>query len=368
MRHLTLQDAFFFVILIGLTIAFFNLIAPFLTDLFLLIIFIMLFKRPIAFFNRKFKNNSSRVAFATIGLIIVLMAIPITFVTYMVSHEAVNTLDMIKNHWTEIKAHLSTEYLKGFLSKVPIAGEHVDKIDFTSFDDKLESIISQITTLILNGLKNVFTNVTYVIVHFCIIMFLLYYSIVDGKQLLEKIQFLIPLNDDDEKEFYLKLERVTDALVINTFIVGLIEGTYGGILFAILGIPSPFFWGTVMVFFSIIPFVGANSVLVPAVIIEFLMGNYVKGTILLIIGVGAVLVNQHVIKNRLDGNRSGMHPALVFLSCFGGMMWMGIIGFLGGPAIAALFVTIWNQFGKRYEKTLTRFNHPNEEVKEARQL
>jgi len=204
-------------------------------------------------------------------------------------------------------------------------------------------------------------NISYFILHFCIILFLMYYAIIDGKQLIKKIQFLIPLRDEDEKEFYLKLEQVTDALILNTFVIGLIEGTYGAILFAILGIPSPFFWGTVMAFCSIIPFVGANSVFLPAAIIEFIMGNYIKGTILLVLGVGVIFVNQHIVKNRLDGSRSGMHPALVFIGCFGGMLWMGIIGFLAGPVIVALFTVIWGQFGKRFEKSLIVFNNPNTE-------
>jgi predicted PurR-regulated permease PerM len=192
-----------------------------------------------------------------------------------------------------------------------------------------------------------------VIVHFCIVMFLLFYMLADGKQILERIQKIIPLKDEEENQFFDRLQKVIDALVMNTFLIGIIEGTYGAVLFAIVGIPSPFFWGLLMSLFSIIPFLGANTILVPAAIIEFLLGNFWKGLIILIFGVGAVFIDQHIIKNRLDGSRSGMHPAIVFLACFGGIISLGLVGFLAGPVIAALFLVAWQQFANRYQQAET---------------
>jgi len=210
--------------------------------------------------------------------------------------------------------------------------------------------------LVFTLIQKTFINVGMIMVHFFIVMFLLYYLLADGKTLIAKIQYLLPLKDSDERELFDKLEQVTDALIVNTFMIGIIEGTFGGVLFAILGIPSPFFWGTIMVFLSIIPLVGANSILIPMAIIQLAVGNFWTGMIILIVGVGAILINQNIIRPRLDGHKSGMHPAIMFLASMGGLVWLGIVGFLAGPMITALFLVLWHQFGVRYQNTLKEFN------------
>jgi len=91
-------------------------------------------------------------------------------------------------------------------------------------------------------------------------------------------------------------------------------------------------------------------------ILYLILGDFTTGILILTLGTGAVLINQNIIRPRLDGNKSGMHAAIVFLGSMGGLIWMGIVGFLAGPLIAALFITIWNQFGIKYKNRLTAFN------------
>jgi predicted PurR-regulated permease PerM len=40
----------------------------------------------------------------------------------------------------------------------------------------------------------------------------------------------------------------------------------------------------------------------------------------------------------------------------GGLVWLGIVGFLVGPMITALFLIIWDQFGVRYHDELMVYN------------
>ena len=111
-----------------------------------------------------------------------------------------------------------------------------------------------------------------------------------------------------------------------------------------------------MIVLSLIPLVGANTILVPAVIILFAAGNMSGALILLIFGVGVIIINQNIIRPRLDGHKSGMHPAIVFLASMGGLVWMGIVGFVAGPMITAVFMIIWNQFGEHYKEKLEKYN------------
>jgi predicted PurR-regulated permease PerM len=71
------------------------------------------------------------------------------------------------------------------------------------------------------------------------------------------------------------------------------------------------------------------------------------------LGFGGVALTQNVVKPKLLGDRAGLHPGLVLLSTIGGIAWLGLIGFLVGPLLAALFIIVWEQFAKRYSQALS---------------
>ena len=360
--NLSLQDIFFFLILIVLTIAFYNILEPFIADAFLALILVILFKRPFRWFRKKFKNNSKRAAGVTTLLVVIVIVIPIMFVGLVIINEAGENYAKIRNQWPDIKKELSEEKLKAHFSDIPYLNKYVNQIKIEDLKKKADDFIGTATEWTVSLLQNTFTGLTYMLIHTFFLLFFLYFMFSDGDALIKRLQFLIPMKDSDEKALMDNIEKVTDGIVINSFLLGAIEGTYGGILFALTGVPSPVFWGMIMVALSIIPVVGTNSIMVPAVIIHFLLGDYTTGTILLIFGVGAVLVNQNLIRPRLDANKSGMHTAMALIASLGGLLWLGVIGFLAGPLLTALFIAMWDLYGKKYNKELVVMNKSDDET------
>ena len=350
------QDIFFFFLLIVLAVGFYSALQPFVLDIFLAIVFVNMFNKPNNYFIKLVKGKKRVAAGLTLVLAIVIVLIPISIIGIMVSAEAADNYVLLKNQWPEIQAQFSNPTLQENLSKMPLIGEYIPNFDFAQFNDNISEALQSAFTIILSLFQKTFVNLTYLLIHFFIIMFLMYYLIIDGAELKKRIFYLSPLKDEDEDELFGEIKNVIDAIVFNTFIVGIIEGSYGALLFYFTGIPSPFFWGILMIALSMIPLVGANTIILPATIIMFLSGNVTEGIILLIFGVGGVLFNQNIIKPKLDSKKSGLHPAIVFLSSMGGIMWLGIIGFLIGPLIAALFITVLNQYGKKFKAQLSGWN------------
>ena len=67
-------------------------------------------------------------------------------------------------------------------------------------------------------------------------------------------------------------------------------------------------------------------------------------------GVCSILIGSidNLLRPRLVGHDTQMPDLLVLFSTLGGIAAFGAIGFIVGPIIAALFVTIWEIFGKAY--------------------
>jgi len=201
----------------------------------------------------------------------------------------------------------------------------------------------------VKALQSAFFNITSFLMHLFITPFMLFFLFLDSKKLLSKVRSVLPFEREDEKKAVDELVKITDTIIIYTFLIGIAEGIYGGILFLIMGIASPFFWAIIMVILSMLPVVGANTIIVPAAIILIMGGSVVKGTILLIFGAGVIIIDQNIIKPKLAGDRSGLHPVVMFVSSVGGIAWMGMAGFLVGPLIAALTIVSWELFAVKFK-------------------
>ena len=54
----------------------------------------------------------------------------------------------------------------------------------------------------------------------------------------------------------------------------------------------------------------------------------------------------------LDGSDTQLHELMIFFSTLGGIIMFGFAGFIIGPIVAALFVTIWEIYGLEFRHWL----------------
>ena len=164
--------------------------------------------------------------------------------------------------------------------------------------------------------------------------------------MVERCYDTIPFSDRDIDQIAAETFSTTSATLISTIIIGFLEGMLAAVLFIACGLPSPFFWGVITMVLSMIPLIGSNLIIIPAGIATIAGGSVV------FIGFVGVAITQNIVKPKLLGDRTGLHPALALLATIGGIAWLGLIGFLVGPVLAALFIVVWRQFAKRYKTLL----------------
>src|SRR6185503_20760021 len=101
------------------------------------------------------------------------------------------------------------------------------------------------------------------------------------------IRRTLPVNQPLRERFIRQTRELVSATVASAGIVAAVQGLLGGLLFAALGIAAPVFWGVVMMFFCLLPF-GAWVVWLPAALMFFASGDWLRGVILAGCGVGVV--------------------------------------------------------------------------------
>jgi predicted PurR-regulated permease PerM len=218
--------------------------------------------------------------------------------------------------------------------------------------EKAGEVVSKLSSILFEGVSTATLSTFNFFFLFFIFLYVMFFFLKDGKLILEKILYYLPLTDQDETRLLNRFTSVTRATVKGTLVVGIIQGGLAGLAFWIFGIDNALFWGTIMIVLSIIPVVGSSIVWIPAVIILAGMGHYGKAIgLALVCGlvVGSV---DNVLRPRLVGKDTQMHELLILLGTLGGIGMFGIIGFIIGPIIAALFVTVWEIYGETFKEYL----------------
>jgi predicted PurR-regulated permease PerM len=84
----------------------------------------------------------------------------------------------------------------------------------------------------------------------------------------------------------------------------------------------------------------------PAVVILLALGQVVKAIVLAAVGVFVIGLVDNLLRPILVGRDVGLPDYLVLLATLGGLTVFGVSGFVIGPVIAALFVTVWQMFAE----------------------
>ena len=139
-----------------------------------------------------------------------------------------------------------------------------------------------------------------------------------------------------------RFAEVSRATIKGTLVVGIVQGTIGGIAFAVLGISAPVLWGVVMALLSILPAVGTALVWLPAAIFLIVSGQIFGGVALIFVGVFVIGLVDNLLRPILVGRDTRLPDYLILLATLGGLAGFGLAGVIIGPIIAAFFLSVWH--------------------------
>ncbi len=211
-----------------------------------------------------------------------------------------------------------------------------------------------LSTWLVNALSDVTLGTVHVVFLFFVTLYALFFFLLRGGQVLDRILYYLPLEDRDEQRMLARFLSVTRATLKGTGLIGILQGGLGGAAFAVAGIPAWAFWGTIMVILSVIPGLGTGLVWVPAVVWLAMGGHWTTAIALTLFFVLVVGMVDNFVRPRVVGRDTQMPDLLVFLSTLGGLVAFGVLGFIIGPIIGALFVTVWEIYGEVFKPWLPR--------------
>ncbi len=189
-----------------------------------------------------------------------------------------------------------------------------------------------------------------------VMFYAMFFFLRDGRTIMERVLYYIPMQDDERDAMVERFMSITKATVKGTVVIGLIQGTLGGIAFYFAGINGAAFWGAVMVVVSVLPGIGPALVWAPVVVTLYLSGESLTATLLLVWCAGVVGTIDNVLRPRLVGRDARMPDLLILVGTIGGLYLFGLIGFALGPIICGLFLTALDFYADAYRHVLSPVN------------
>jgi predicted PurR-regulated permease PerM len=190
------------------------------------------------------------------------------------------------------------------------------------------------------------------LLHFFVMIYCMFFFLRDGKSILERIFYYMPLSHEDEARMLGRFVSVTRATIKGTLLIGLIQGSLAGVAFYFAGIDGAAFWGTIMVILSVVPGIGTALIWVPTVIYLFAIGKPLAAALLCIWCAGVVGTVDNVLRPTLVGKDAEMPDLLILIGTLGGLFLFGPIGFIIGPVVCGLFLTALDIYGTTFKNIL----------------
>jgi predicted PurR-regulated permease PerM len=340
------QKRSFIALLLLVSAAFLWLLRPFFEAIFWAAVIAIVSSPVQRRLRRKMGRHANLAAAVTLLLCLVVVIVPVLFVFFIIIQEGVSFYQRLEAGEIDVAGFL--ERLRAFVPHVKIL---IDRLGV-----EVETLNARIAEGAMSGggflagkVLTIGQNTVRFAVSFALMLYLLFFFLRDGDQLVRLFIRALPLGDARERLLFAKFSEVIRATMRGSLLVAMIQGALGGVIFWLLGIQGAVLWGVVMALLSLLPALGAALIWVPVAIYLLVTGAVWQGLVLAIFGMLVISLVDNVLRPIFVGRDTKLPDYMVLLSTLGGLWFFGLSGFMIGPLLAALFVAFWGIFMREFD-------------------
>jgi predicted PurR-regulated permease PerM len=348
MQQVLVNRAVLILVLVFISAMFFWVIQPFLLSIFVAALFAALFTPLYRWFLRHVGERRALASILTLITVLCFVFVPLFFVFGAVLSQALEVAQSARP-WVQEQL-MQPGAITARLQALPFYEQIVPYREMAL--DWIGNLTSVLSKFAADSVKDITLGSFSALLSFIIILYTLFFFLMDGDRLLYYLLYYLPLDDEDEKKLLVRFNSVTKATLKGTAVIGILQGILAGAALHVAGIPSALFWAVAMMFLSVVPGIGTALVWGPAVIYLLVSGEYLTAVILAVYCALVVGSIDNILRPKLVGSDTRLHELMIFFSTLGGLMVFGFMGFVIGPIIAALFVTVWELYGHEFSEWL----------------
>jgi len=199
-----------------------------------------------------------------------------------------------------------------------------------------------------------FAMVTWV-VNILLLPILAFYFLRDWDKLVERVRSLIPRNHVlTITALARESDEVLGAFIRGQFLVMIALGVFYAAGMSLVGLKLGLLIGLIAGLISFIPYLGATTGIVLAVIAALVQAQGVDLKLLLLVGAvfaAGQLLESYVLTPRIVGDKIGLHPVAVIFAVMAGGQLFGFLGMLLALPVAAVSNVLLRYAHQRYRES-----------------
>ncbi len=294
-----------------------------------------------------FRKSPSISAGITTGVIALLIVLPTVFAGYVAAREGIRLYDNIAPVISKMDKSGELD-----LSKLmpDVVAEWLNPViqRYPGVRSLLEQGGNWIATTAVETSKDVVGSTLTIAYYLAIIVIVCFFFIRDGHVIVDYLKDIMPLPSGEREEFFSRARQILQAVVYGLIVTAFFQGILGGIGWWYTGLPSPIFFTVLMMFFSMIPFVGTAVIWVPGAIYLLYTGDTTKGIILLVWGAVIVGMVDNFVRPLFISGGGKTHLLVVFIGVIGGLAVWGFMGLFMGPLVLSLFIFLLDSYRRMW--------------------
>lgn len=318
----------------------YQILQPFIVPIAWAVVFAVVFY-PVYLYLLKYMRFKALASFITILIIILMILGPFTYISFVLVDEVGNFVtDFSKEKLDSIINIFKHSHFFQVIEKIQAyAG-----VEGVGSSDAITESIKKIGVTVTTSLSTGITNMAGMFINFVLMLFAIFFFFKDGPNFLEKVRDYLPFSETDKNRLISKIKDMVISTVYGGVVIAFAQGVLGGVAFYFLGIKSPVLWGSAMTVMSFVPLIGTFAIWGPAAGYLIIQGSFWKGVILILYGVLVISMVDNVLRPIIISGRTKMPTLAVLFSVLGGIKLFGFIGFIMGPLVLALFISVFEIF------------------------
>ena len=327
------------ILIVFIGIILFNQFRPFLTGLLGAFTMYTVLRKQMFYFVEKKRFNKTIAALICITEVVLCILIPTFLIIWMllgkIQHFDLNIepfIDFIKQYIALIREKTGYNLLN--VDNLTTATSY-----FTKF---IHILIGQVSNIIVNSI---------------VLVFLLYFMLISGRNMEGFIYGLLPFNDKNKANVIDEIKRMVLSNAIGIPLLAIIQGGIALLGYWIFNVPSALLLGFMTCFATIIPLVGTGLVWVPLCIYFMLSGNWFSAIGLFLYSLIILTNVDNVIRLIIQKQMADTHPLITVFGVILGLPLFGFWGVIFGPLLLSMFFLLIQIFKKEYienDSELTR--------------
>ncbi|HUX80716.1 MAG TPA: AI-2E family transporter [Candidatus Paceibacterota bacterium] len=316
------------ILFIGISVLLFFVFSPFLSLLSLAAVLAILLHRPYEYVTQKLGGWKNSIAVFTVALVLLFFIVPIFFLGMQIYNEASGLYLSMQGNGTNYLYSVQT-FIESPLQKL-----------FPGFTFNIYSYIGNILVLISNNLGSLVYQTFYIIFETFLMLLAFFFFLRDGRRMVASFSKVSPLGLETTREVLANMYTTITSVIQGTFVNALIRWLGIWAAFAIFNIPNALLWSSMGGIIGAIPGLGTPFAFIPAVLYLYVEGHVISAVGLALVGVGIIMLVDNILTSYFFGRGLAISPVFVLFSILGGIFFFGPLGFILGPLVLSIFLSV----------------------------